>query len=338
MSASARPALVYGSDVHGVLWAYRFRDGIAGEAISADEAFAEARGVSDGFVWLHADLSNSAAERHLGAQLDLPDAFYESLHASTRASRIADVGTALVASINDVLYDFSMDSSGDVATLHVAVTGRYVVTGRRKPLRSVDRLRAAVRRGESFATPVALLVHLLQDQSDVLAGIVRDATLRADQIEDRFLAERLDAQRTHLGALRRVLVRLRRVLAPEPTALFRLLSRPPRFVTPDDVGELRQATEELAVVLGDLAGLLERVKLLQDEVAASVGEQSNRLLLLLSIVTVIGLPFTVIGGLFGMNVAGIPLAEERGAFWIIVGIVAAATAGGTWLVFRQHRR
>ena len=37
-----------------------------------------------------------------------------------------------------------------------------------------------------------------------------------------------------------------------------------------------------------------------------MNEQSNRILFLLTVVTVLALPFNVIGGLFGMNVAAFP--------------------------------
>ena len=49
------------------------------------------------------------------------------------------------------------------------------VSARTQPLRSVDRLRQAVKDGARFAAPLALLNHLLRDQGDVLVRIVRDA-------------------------------------------------------------------------------------------------------------------------------------------------------------------
>ncbi|SFH67564.1 CorA-like Mg2+ transporter protein [Collimonas sp. OK307] len=74
-------------------------------------------------------------------------------------------------------------------------------------------------------------------------------------------------KRANLGELRRVLVRLQRLLAPKPAALFRLLQRPPNWVAEIDLQELRHATEEFSVVLHDIAMLQERIKLLQEEIA-----------------------------------------------------------------------
>ena len=241
-----------------------------------------------------------------------------------------------MAVVNDALYDFSFAAS-DIATMWLSIDRNVLVSARRKPLRSVDRLRAAVNKGERFGTPVELLTHLLHDQCDVLVQIVREAIATVDGIEDRLLANRLDTGRVDLGALRRVLVRLRRLLAPEPAALFRLLNHPPEWIARVDLQELRRSTEEFSVVLADAAELLERIKLLQEEVAAQVNEQNNRSLFLLTVFTVIALPINIIAGLFGMNVGGIPLAQNETGFWIIVGIVATFTLPALWLVLRRRR-
>ena len=127
------------------------------------------------------------------------------------------------------------------------------------------------------------------------------------------------------GALRRVLVRLQRLLAPEPAALFRLLSRPPAWLGEEDQQELRQAAEEFSTAVADSAALGERVKILQEELSALIGERSNRTLFVLTVVTVLALPFNVIGGLFGMNVGGIPFADSPAGFWLIVLLVGAST-------------
>jgi hypothetical protein len=77
-----------------------------------------------------------------------------------------------------------------------------------------------------------------------------------DEIEDKVLTNRISVSRTELGALRRVLVRLQRLLAPEPAALFRLLSRPPAWVGAEDVQDMREAAEEFSVAVADVVATL----------------------------------------------------------------------------------
>ncbi len=336
--------LSYGSDQSGLICGYIFERNHPGKPIHTTEALSwlqsrtDNKGdTNDSFIWLHFNLSTVSAEKWLQDHVELPEEFYETLHEGSSTTRIEHVDQCLLAVVNDVLRDFAFEPS-DIATLWLSVSRNIMISARRKPLQSVDRLRNAVKNGEAFHSPTELLTHLLRDQADVLVAIVRKATTKVDDIEDRLLSERLNTKRANLGELRRVLVRLQRLLAPEPAALFRLLNTPPRWVAELDVQELSQSTEEFAVVLSEMASLQERIKLLQEEIAASVNEQNNRSLFVLTIVTVLALPINIIAGLLGMNVGGIPLAQHENGFWIVAAIVATFTVIAGWLVFKKNTR
>jgi zinc transporter len=332
------PGFSYGSDESGLVWGFLMGADAKTAPIGALDAVARLREYVPGqFVWLHFNLSNAASERWLRAHADLGEDFYEILHQGSRSTRIEIADNALVAVVNDVLHNFSFDSA-DISTLWVHVTPQGVISARRKPLESIERLRQAVVHGAPLRSPVELLVHLLRDQAEVLVNIVRDAVTRVDTTEDQLLAGRLTRKREDLGALRRVLVRLQRLLAPEPAALFRLLQRPPAWIAAEDRQDLRQSTEEFTVVLNDLASLQERIKLLQEEIAAQVNEDNNRSLFLLTIVTVMALPINLIAGLLGMNVGGVPLAQHAHGFWIVLGFTATVTALIAWLLLRLQRQ
>jgi len=76
---------------------------------------------------------------------------------------------------------------------------------------------------------------------------------------------------------------------------------------------------------------------LQEEIAASLNEQSNGTLFTLTVVTVLALPINIIAGFFGMNVGGIPLAGDPEGFWILVALVATFTVlAGRW-AFRKRQ-
>jgi len=332
------PPETYGADTHGLICGFVFGpDGVA-QALDAQQALHWLANptTQTGFVWLHFTLAQVSAEKWLRQNLALSDVFYESLREPSRSTRVELDGGTLVAVINDVHYDFAFEPS-DISTLWLSVSQHLIVTARIQPLRSVDRLRDAVRRGVAIASPVALLVHLMHDQGDVLAHIVRETTTRIDTIEDNLLAGRLETKRADLGVSRRLLVRLQRLLAPEPAALFRLLKKPPSWISEADIEDLHQSSEEFNVTLSDMASLQERIKLLQEEIAGRVAEANNRSLFVLTVVTVMALPINIIAGLLGMNVGGIPLAEHPDGFWIVVAVIVTITAIAAWIVFRKDR-
>ena len=333
-------ATSYGSDEFGLVCGYVFSPNACGRPVESGAAsawLADASRRQEGeFIWLHFNAAHVATEKWLRGHLDLSEAFFEALGEGSRSTRIEQADGTLIAILNDVIYDFAFVESSQVSTLWLSVDEHRLVSVRRQPLRSLDRLRTAVKRGEPFPSPLALLVHLLRDQAEVLIQIVRSTTVKVDGIEDTFLAGRLDLKRAGLGSLRRDLVRLQRLLAPEPAALFRLLNRPPAWIEDEANQELRQSTEEFSVTIRDMTGLQERIKLLQEEIAARIGEQTNRSVFVLTAVTVLALPINMIAGLFGMNVGGIPLSQHSHGFWIVVAIVVAITGVAAWIAFRKR--
>jgi zinc transporter len=338
VTAPSFTTAAYGSDQHGLICGYLFEPGAPGRPIALADAATWLSRPSEapGFLWLHFNLTDATAEKWMRTALDLSDAYFDNLRDGVRSTRLENIDDNLVAVVNDVAYEFAFEPS-EIASLWVNVHARAMVSARLHPLRSIDRLRQAVKNGACFASSVALLNHLLRDQGDVLVHIVRETTLKVDRVEDGMLSERLAPQRAALGTLRRVLVRLQRLLVPEPAALFRLLRQPPAWVTEDDTDELRQSTEEFALVIQDLQALQERIKLLQEEMAAQIGEQTNRSVFTLTVVTVLALPINIIAGLLGMNVGGIPLAEDGHGFLKIGLIVATFTAVACWYAFRKKK-
>jgi zinc transporter len=336
----------YGADSSGLICGFVVGPQVGGRAVETPDAArwlaAKAAGTvvtspAEGeFLWLHFNLAHTGALPWLTQHAGLSAEFFQMLDDGLHSTRIERAEGALIAVINDVHFDFSFEPS-DISTLWIHVERHLVITARRKPLRSVDKVREQVKGGQPLRSAVELLEHLLRAQADVLVDIVRSVTERVDRIEDELLSSRLDRKRAGLGALRRLLVRLQRLLAPEPAALFRLLQHPPDWIAELDAQELRQSSEEFSVVLRDMTTLQERIKLLQEEIAAQVNEDNNRSLFVLTIVTVLALPINILAGLFGMNVGGEPLAEHAHGFWIVVMIVLSFTTIAGWVAFRKQR-
>ena len=317
-----------GPDQDGPILGYHFVPNQPARSITSEAAveFLTASGSPppDEFLWLHFSLSNVSSEPWLRRYLTLPDSFYESLRSDIDATHLEQDADSLVARIHDVLFDFTFDAP--VATTTLCVKSRVLVSAHVRPWRSIDQLRAAVAAGQVFRSPIEILARLLRDQAYVLVDIVRKSKKQVGPMEEQLLAKRISVSRSELGSLRRMLVRLQRLLAPEPAAFFRLLNRPPDWISQDELQNLQQAAEKFSTAISDTAALVERVKQLQEELAAFVNEQTNRTLFVLTLVTVLALPINLVAGLFGMNVGGIPLAQHPYGFFLVVGNLLVLTA------------
>src|SRR6266436_2850343 len=213
----------HGSDQNGLIWGYHFVPNHPAQAITSEAAVefltAPGPGLPSEFLWLHFSLSNAASEPWLRRYLTLPDSFYESLQSDVDATHLEQDADSLVARVHDVLFDFTFDAT--VATTSLCVKPRVLVSAHARPWRSIDQLRATVQAGQVFRSPIEILARLLRDQASVLVDIVRKAKRGVGPMEEELLAKRISVSRSELSTLRRMLVRLQRLLAPEPTAFFR---------------------------------------------------------------------------------------------------------------------
>ena len=73
-------------------------------------------------------------------------------------------------------------------------------------------LRSLIRASGELELTLASVAPPVPGPGDVLVRIVREATLKVDELEDAWLAGRWRKKRMDLGNMRRLLVRLRRLL------------------------------------------------------------------------------------------------------------------------------
>jgi zinc transporter len=158
-----------------------------------------------------------------------------------------------------------------------------------------------------------------------------------DEIEDELLAGSIRAQREHLGRARRLCARLRREFAPERSDLNRFLHRPDASSLAEGDRDLLSAcSDALGFAIEEIAELYERAKLLQEELASRLAENTSRNLYVLSILTAVLLPMTLVTGIFGMNVAGLPgLSSQTSFWWVMLLILVSGAATLAILIWRK---
>jgi zinc transporter len=310
----------------GLICAYRFgKDGAARELTLP--VLADLLREPDGFIWAHVNIAVWPMRTWITERSHLPEIAREVLvsidDVRPRFERCED---GLIGTLSDVQHDFS-GQSGDIGTLHVWFTRNMLITSRNHALRAVDRLRLDIRDGfQPVSTGEligALIDHLAESFQKVIEGMADDL----DKIEDALLAGTSADLRSQLGALRRQAVSLRRQLLPQRQALARLLSLPPTWWSSDDAYDLREAVDRFSSVAEDLGAAEDRAKVLQDELTAKLAEEGNRNLFRLSIVTLIFLPMTLVTGIFGMNVAGLPGTHDgHSFFWVMMLMIVSAVA------------
>ena len=188
-----------------------------------------------------------------------------------------------------------------------------------------------------FRSPAELLEVLTGQSLDGLSADHVRISEELDGIEERIVRDAWHSERKALNETRRRLVAIHRQMA-SVAGLFRHLEHAHQAELPEALADMAVRLSNRATALHhDGEQLQARARLLQDELMAKLSEQSNQLLYFLSMMTAVLLPMTIISGLLGMNVGGIPLADSTHGFWL-VSIFAAAIAAAVLYVLRRIGR
>ncbi len=294
---------------------------------------------SNAVVWLHFNARIGAARDWIARCESLPQAARRFLLETDDRKRLERTGDGLMGVISDIRYDFSLDFDPEqIATLRFYLDRRCLISTRRQPSYIAGQLRTAINTGHPFEGTAPLLIHLFKAQVSKINEITVRARDRLDDIEDQALAGQIRDQQAQLGGIRRLAVRLHHHFAPEYRLLQQLCRWPLDGFGEADHAALQEVAEEFHELVDDLTETQERAKLLQEELAARLAEQTNKNLYVLSLFTVLLLPLTLITGLFGMNVAGVPGVKDESEvafWWVMLGL--AAVSGLVLLVLRWRR-
>lgn len=288
-------------------------------------------------LWLHFNLVDHRAEEWLREQAWLPEAALETLLEDEPHVHVQLLQEGFVAVLRDLRHGSEGDEAG-FGTLVVYVDERRIVSGRRLPLRSLDRLRRDVGRGQELQSSVALFEHLVECLTDTVESLVAKLERVVEQAEDAILAGHFYDRGTELRRVRWLLSRLRREGRANRTALARLPQRLPESWSDAHRQIVAQTVERFASLAQDLEFVEDRARLMQEEIAGRLGEATNRNLYLLSIMTTTMLPITLITGVFGMNVGGLPWLRSPNGFWFVVALMALAVPIMLTFIRRQRAR
>jgi zinc transporter len=157
-----------------------------------------------------------------------------------------------------------------------------------------------------------------------------------DSIEETLMRDQTKDTRNKLSHLRRNFINFRRLIWPQRDVLNTLEIEDLSFFTTRDRIRLREAAGRTARLGDELQALSERAVLVHETILDTRAEQLNRTMLILAAVTVVLMPLTVISGVFGMNLAGIPFADHPYAFWAVTLVLALLGIGlAIWMRKRR---
>jgi magnesium transporter len=177
-------------------------------------------------------------------------------------------------------------------------------------------------REELFAKgPGYLLYHILKDLFDYCFPILDKIFHKLDRIEDDINESRSEDIVRDISDAKQEIIAYRKIIKPERTTLRVLERQAARFLSEDLEPYFDDLGDAAERIWDQLENFKEVVEGLESTNESFLVHRQNYRIQLLTVVSVILLPLTLIASIFGMNVA-FPGEGTHEAFWVIVGIMA----------------
>ncbi|MCU0729211.1 MAG: zinc transporter ZntB [Sphingopyxis sp.] len=298
---------------------------------------------SAALVWVHVDRAVDGPLPDLAdVPFALPTAVQRSLIATESRPRCDMVGDGILLNIRVPAHPDkpSHPSAADDALVSLRIwaqQGQLVSVSLRPAiiLPGVEEafLNGRVRDAGDLLITLALAAAESLDPEVAAIGDALDALECAIDSKSAF------SMRREVTRLRSASVEYRRFILPQRIAIERLAQMPLDWINEGERVSLREASDRFARMAEELESIRERAAVLHDELADLRAEKLDTRSLQIAIATTIFMPLTFITGLLGMNVKGIPYAEQEWAFnGVMLVCLLIATGIASWFAWRGWSR
>lgn len=180
-----------------------------------------------------------------------------------------------------------------------------------------------------------LLHHILDATVDAYFPIIDQLDGFVDQLESRVFVHFDHEAMRDIFAVKRLVLQLKRHLAPMREVFNILQSRPCAHLTPEAQVYFRDVYDH---VIRQNEALDTYRELISSTLDAYLTQVSNRMGLVtkgLTVVATLSVPFVVVSGMWGMNFAHIPLSDWPHGFWVMLGLQLGLGGGLLWYLRRN---
>ena len=183
----------------------------------------------------------------------------------------------------------------------------------------------------------ARLMHAVVDEAvNAYFPILDQLDTFVDGLEERVFGSFDQTALREIFSVKRLVLTLRRHLAPERDVFSVLTNRPSTLLTVDTQIYFRDIFDHILRINDALETYRELLSNTLDSYLTQVSNRLGTITKALSVVATISVPFVVVSGMWGMNFDRIPLSHTSHGFWTM--LVVQLGLGGLLLVFLRWRK
>jgi magnesium transporter len=298
----------------------------------------------EGFRWVHIERPTPLETAWLAEEFDFHALDLEDVLSRNQRPKIDEYDDYLFIVLHFPVFDRQVGRL-NAGELDLFVGSDFIVTIPNTPLQPVEYLFERCRQKEELRDQLFskgsgfVLYRIVDDGFDYCFPMLRKIGNKLDALEDEIFEGRSEDIVRDISNAKQEIINFRKVIRPQRAVLGDLERLKKRFLTPPEEGE------ELEIYFDDIGDAHERiwdmlenykevVQALEESNESYISHRVNEILRVLTAISVIVLPLTLIASIWGMNV-GVPGEGDSADFYFVVAGMLVILVG--MLVFFRRR-
>lgn len=273
-----------------------------------------------GTIWIHLDYAGPLASKWLRNESGVDSLTATVLSSREVRPRLMRSGDALLVLLRGVNLNPGANPE-DMVGIRMWVEANRLISLRHRRLSAVQDVRSSIEEGYGPCDSGDLLATLAGRLIERLEPVIIELEDEVDHLEDSVLIGADRSQRTELLHFRRTAIALRRYLAPQRQVMARLSLETTSWLDGLTKARLRESDDRITRYVEDLDEARERAAVVQDELNNHLGDALNRNTYALTVIAALFLPPSLLTGLLGINVGGIPGLDNEWGFAITTALI-----------------
>jgi magnesium transporter len=329
----------------------RLRRGRGGDLVASTPAEREAPRVeeiaAEGLRWVKIDHPSALEQAWLEEHFDFHALDFEDVLSRNQRPKIDVYDEYLFIVLHFPIFDRTVGRLG-TGELDLFVGPGFLISIPNQPLQPVEYLFERCRQKEELRDKLFargsgyLLYRIVDDGFDYCFPMLRKIGNKLDSLEEEIFEGRSEEVVRDISNAKQEIINFRKVIRPQRPVLRDLEGVKQRYLAPeidleiyfDDIVDAHERIWDM------LENYKEVVEALEDTNESVLSHRVNDVLRVLTSISVIVLPLTLIASVFGMNVGlpggGDPPAGPTVSFWVVLGVMLALLAGMV-AYFRRRR-
>jgi zinc transporter len=258
-----------------------------------------------------------------------------ALLADETRPRILPVGEGILLILRGVNLNENA-SPEDMVSIRLWIDPHRIISLQRRKLKAVGDLAANIEAGQGPVDSAGFITTLIGLLFARMAPVVTSLGEEMDDMEEDVLDGSTNALREQIVSIRKKAIIFKRYMAPQRDLITHLLEAKIDWFAQHNHHHMIEAHDNITRFVEELDSVRERSQVISDEVTNILTERLNKNMYALSVVAAIFLPLGFLTGLLGINIGGIPGAENPQAFLVFCGMLALVV-GLQIVIFRKMR-